>query len=252
MLALPEQFEVWQETLGWQPNQRQQWQFQQLYERVMDANRSLNLTRITDPQEFWEKHLWDSLSGIQPWLARKALGQETDAAVPDSPLRVIDIGTGAGFPGVPIAIACPHWSVTLLDSTGKKMAFVDSLLTELQLSQAKTRVDRAEAVGHDSQHRANYDLAVIRAVATASVCAEYAIPLLRVGGTAILYRGQWTAAEAESLETALQPLGAQMERLAALTTPLSQSIRHCIYLKKVKETKPIFPRPVGVPTKSPL
>ncbi|MBD2022423.1 16S rRNA (guanine(527)-N(7))-methyltransferase RsmG, partial [Leptolyngbya sp. FACHB-36] len=166
---LPEMDELWQQTIVWKPSPEQQRQFQRLYEAVLEGNRQLNLTRITEPQEFWEKHLWDSLRGIR------------DLLQVDSPQRAIDIGTGAGFPGIPIAIAQPTWTVTLLDSTRKKIAFVDRLLEELEIKTATALVGRVEQVGHDPAHRQQYDLALIRAVATANVCAEYALPLLKLG-----------------------------------------------------------------------
>lgn len=238
--VLPQAAEIWQQTLQWQPDPAQSAQFQQLYELVLAGNRQLNLTRITEPDEFWEKHLWDSLRGIQP-LAH--LAAETLA---------IDIGTGAGFPGLPIAIAQPTWTLTLLDSTRKKMAFLNELLAESGLHNAKTLTDRVEQTGHHPHHRGRYDLALIRAVATAAACAEYALPLLKVGGTAVLYRGQWTAEEAEALQLALAQLGGKLEAVEAFKTPLSESDRHCLYLCKTDPTPAQFPRPVGVPTRVPL
>lgn len=281
-VVLPEMREVWQQTLGWQPDSRQQDQFQRFYDLILQGNRQLNLTRITDPQEFWEKHLWDSLSGIKPWLGEQqkaeGRGQRVDgredekgkedredredggaehlSSSPLSPLpssyTVIDIGTGAGFPGIPVAIAHPNWTVTLLDSTRKKLAFVDQALAELGVENARTYVDRAEQIGHNSQHRAMYDLVLIRAVAAASVCAEYAIPLLKLGGTAVLYRGQWTEEEAIGLQSALEKLGGSLEHIEQFLTPLSQGVRHCLYLRKLQPTPALFPRSIGVPTQKPL
>ncbi|WP_338038670.1 16S rRNA (guanine(527)-N(7))-methyltransferase RsmG [Neosynechococcus sphagnicola] len=108
---LPELPELWEITLGWQPTAHQQQQFQQIYEQILMGNQRLNLTRITDPLEFWEKHLWDSLQGVAPLLSQPSV---------QPGLRVIDIGTGAGFPGLPVAIARPDATITLLDSTQKK------------------------------------------------------------------------------------------------------------------------------------
>jgi 16S rRNA (guanine527-N7)-methyltransferase len=179
---LPDRLDLWQQTLNWQPTAHQQQQFQQLYGCILIGNRQLNLTRLTEPIDFWEKHLWDSLRGIVPLLPTRD----------DTALKVIDIGTGAGFPGLPIAIVCSQWRVTLLDSTHKKVAFLDSLRQELRLRQVRTRCDRVETLGRSQ--RDTYDLALLRAVASAVACAEYALPLLKVGGEAILYRGQWTAA----------------------------------------------------------
>lgn len=247
---LPEMGEMWQQTLGWQPTSEQQMQFQQLFELILTGNRQLNLTRITDPMEFWEKHLWDSLA---PLFLQPTDSQPITPLLPfASPCRAIDIGTGAGFPGIPAAIVYPNWTVTLLDSTRKKMAFLDRVLETIEIQNAKTLVDRAEQVGQNSHHRAAYDLVLIRAVAAASVCAEYALPMLKIGGVAVLYRGQWTPEEENVLERALAKLGGKLERIDRLTTPLSQGIRHCVYLKKVEATSAQFPRAVGVPVQKPL
>ena len=225
---LPEMTQIWLQTLKWQPTAEQQRQFQQLYELILAGNRQLNLTRITDPIDFWEKHLWDSLRGV--------LFLENPSPSP-SPLlktqRCIDIGTGAGFPGMPIAIALPHWQVTLLDSTRKKITFLDTLIQQLGLSNVTTSIGRAEQISKQSPHQHNYDIAVIRAVGSASVCAEYALPFLKIGGLAILYRGNWTAEEGELLQPTIEQLGGQVESIEAFATPLSQSVRHCLYLRKV-------------------
>ncbi len=260
---LPDMLERWQATLGWQPSLAQQESFQYLYEAILEGNRQLNLTRILAPDEFWEKHLWDSLNGIREWLDRglpgEKLQQRGDRAAadalkgePNPPFKVIDIGTGGGFPGLPVAIAQPCWSVTLLDSTRKKIAFLDRVIKQLDIPNAQTWVDRAELVGHHPQHREAYDLALIRAVASPSVCAEYALPLLKLGGKAILYRGQWSEAEAIELEQAAQQLGAMVTAIVPSKTPLSQSIRHAIHLQKVNPTPSQFPRAVGIPSQNPL
>ncbi|MFN6570993.1 16S rRNA (guanine(527)-N(7))-methyltransferase RsmG [Dendronalium sp. ChiSLP03b] len=241
---LPEMAEIWQQTLNWQPNSQQQVQFQQLYELILKGNRQLNLTRITDPQEFWEKHLWDSLRGIAPQGQFIPSLQEGASA--------IDIGTGAGFPGVPVGIVVPNCKITLMDSTKKKITFLEKVLTELALTNAKTIVGRAEEIGQQSQCRQTYDLALIRAVGAASVCAEYALPLLKQGGLAVIYRGNWTEEETTSLQNAVTQLGGVVESIERFSTPLSTSIRHCLYLRKVEITPAKFPRPAGIPTQKPL
>lgn len=234
----------WQPTLNWQPTDEQQAQFQQLYELILEGNRQLNLTRITEPQEFWEKHLWDSLRGIAPQ-------QQFISALADG-ADVIDIGTGAGFPGVPIAIVAPQSTITLVDSTRKKINFIDTVVSELALNNVKTVVARAEEIGQQTQHRQTYDIALIRAVGNASVCAEYTLPVLKQGGLAIIYRGTWTEAETTALQSAVQQLGGKIEAIEQFVTPLSQSIRHCLYLRKIVNTPAKFPRAVGVPTQKPL
>ncbi|MBW4633395.1 MAG: 16S rRNA (guanine(527)-N(7))-methyltransferase RsmG [Iphinoe sp. HA4291-MV1] len=301
---------TWQQTLHWTPTVQQQVQFQRLYEFILEGNRQLNLTRITDPQEFWEKHLWDSLRGIAPLLRDEgdeewamgngqwAMGKtiqnhrrldrrkpplqllskfkvqnlESPPASPASPLppiprgdpesplplcssaslSFIDIGTGAGFPGIPIAIAVANSTVTLLDSTRKKISFIEKIRSALDLTNIKTLTGRSEEIGQQPQHRQTYDVALIRAVGTASVCAEYALPLLKQGGLAVIYRGNWTEEETKSLENAVNQLGGVIELVDKFTTPLSGSIRHCLFLRKVGTTPIQFPRPVGVPTQKPL
>lgn len=246
---------IWQQTLHWTPTVQQQVQFQQLYEFILEGNSQFNLTRITDPEEFWEKHLWDSLRGIVSLLRDE--GDEGDEDVistptPPTSLSFIDIGTGAGFPGLPVAIAVANSTVTLVDSTRKKIAFLEKTRTVLNLTNVKTLTGRAEEVGQQPQQRQTYDVALIRAVGTASVCAEYALPLLKQGGLAVIYRGNWTQEETKALENAVNQLGGIIELVDKFTTPLSGSIRHCLYLRKVAMTPVQFPRPVGVPNQKPL
>lgn len=225
MLMLPQMSEVWQQTLGWQPTVEQQQLFQQLYAGILDGNKQLNLTRITEPVEFWEKHLWDSLRGVRSQLSESERENQSPS------LKMIDIGTGAGFPGVPAAIAFPQSSMTLLDSTRKKIVFLDTLIAKLGLKNVTTAIGRAEAVNKKPPHRQAYDLALLRAVASASICAEYALPFLKTGGLAILYRGHWTDEETESLKPVVEKLGGVIESIEGFATPLSNGIRHCLYLR---------------------
>jgi 16S rRNA (guanine527-N7)-methyltransferase len=243
---LPQMLEQWQATLGWQPTAAQQDLFQRLYQTIVITNQSLNLTRITEPTEFWEKHLWDSLRGIQAWLP------EDPGSLDSTGLNVVDIGTGAGFPGLPIAIIKPHWKCTLVDSTRKKVKFVQDTAESLGLTGVTGLSDRAEQLGHSKYYREEYDLATIRAVAGVSVCAEYVLPLVKVGGTAILYRGQWSEEEAAACEGAVAQLGGRLDRVEIFETPLSQSMRACVYLKKLEPTSHEFPRAIGIPTQMPL
>ena len=241
--SLSETADIWQQTLNWQPTAEQQLLFQQLYELILQGNQKLNLTTITKPDEFWEKHLWDSLRGMGngEWGVRS-----TEA------LAAIDIGTGGGFPGIPVALTMANCTVTLLDSTRKKMVFLEEVVTALGLTNVKTITGRAEEIGQQTQYREKYDIAMIRAVATASVCAEYALPLLKVGGLAVVYRGTWTPEETNHLSMALEQLGGEVQSIDEFVTPLSKSVRNCLYLRKVAATPEKFPRGVGIPTQKPL
>ncbi|MBE9046694.1 16S rRNA (guanine(527)-N(7))-methyltransferase RsmG [Pleurocapsales cyanobacterium LEGE 10410] len=239
---LPQMSEIWERSLDWQPSKTQEQLFQQVYQEILQGNRQQNLTRITTPEDFWEKHLWDSLSGIVG-LEEKLLTQQ---------LQLIDIGTGAGFPGIPLAIAFPQWQVTLLDSTRKKITFVNNLIAKLQLQNATGIVARAEALGRVPGDRANYDLALVRAVSKAAVCAEYSLPFVRQGGLAILYRGHWSDEDTASLKSAVAKLGGKIELIHPWETPLSKGVRHCIYIRKHSATPKEYPRAVGIPDQQPL
>jgi 16S rRNA (guanine527-N7)-methyltransferase len=238
--GLPQMESIWSETISWCPSPEQQSKLHLLYGAVITANQKLNLTRITEPEEFWEKHLWDSLRGIGD-LIRNPVA-----------MQVVDIGTGAGFPGLPLAIARTDWQLTLVDSTAKKIGFIQEIAPALNLTNVHPLVSRIEEIGQQKEHRHQYDLALVRAVASANICAEYALPLVKIGGTAILYRGNWTEEEAESLEIAVAKLGGEISKIDRFTTPISNSIRHCIWIHKTANTHPYYPRAVGIPTLKPL
>lgn len=250
---LPAMLDIWQKTFYWQPSDRQLEQFSQLYEAIIEGNKQQNLTRITDPQEFWEKHLWDSLLGVAPLLfAEMSVAELGQDHTLNTNLSLIDIGTGAGFPGLPIAIANPDWSITIVDSTLKKINFALKTSNQLQLQNIQGITARAEDLGKQKIYREQYDLALIRAVGQPSVCAEYILPFIKVGGFAILYRGHWQESDTASLATVSELLGCSLKHIQPTTTPLSESVRHCLYLYKHSPTPKQFPRSVGIPNQKPL
>ncbi|OKH18001.1 16S rRNA (guanine(527)-N(7))-methyltransferase RsmG [[Limnothrix rosea] IAM M-220] len=233
-------FDTHKATLTWQPPTEVIAQFSELYNGIFVGNQRLNLTRITSVEDFWEKHLWDSLVALNL----------TSLDIPTM-AKVIDVGTGGGFPGLPLAIAYPEWHITLLDSTQKKITFLAELSQDLNLK-TQTIAARAETVGQDPIHREQYDLVTIRAVAKASVCLEYALPLLKIGGVAILYRGQWTPKETSQLLPAIAQCGGELIDLLTCETPITKSQRTCLYIQKKKPSDPHFPRAIGTPKQSPL
>ncbi|BBA79490.1 glucose inhibited division protein B [cyanobacterium endosymbiont of Rhopalodia gibberula] len=239
--SLPIFNQIWRETLHWEPTKSQLEQWEKLYQEIILVNRKINLTRITKPKDFWEKHLWDSLAGI-------------DAKIIDikSCSKVIDIGTGAGFPGIPVATIYPHLQVTLLDSKIKKIKCIDFILDKLKFNNCQTLIARSETIGQMKEYRETYDLVLIRAVGTPSVCTEYALPLLKIGGIAVLYRGYWHDEDKLTLKSALEKLGGKIISIKNIETPLTQSIRNFIYIKKISTTSLKFPRQIGIPTQNPL
>lgn len=232
-------FQLHQDTLPWQPSPAQLEQLGELYEGICAGNQRLNLTRITTPEDFWEKHLWDSLAAIAPDFE------------PTPATKLIDVGTGGGFPAFPLAITFPDWQITLLDSTRKKINFLNELSQQLQFN-AHGIAERAETLGHHPNHREQYDIVTIRAVGKASICAEYALPFLKINGLAILYRGQWSPEDTATLEPAIAQCGGILENVRSFSTPLTQSQRTCLYLRKTTPSKPQFPRAIGIPKQLPL
>lgn len=232
----------WHQHLGWDPSPRQLDQFQALYQAVLAGNQSQNLTRITDRTDFWEKHLWDSLRPLRSIEA-------VDTGYFEAALSVIDIGSGAGFPGIPVGIFAPAWRVSLLDATQRRMQFAQQTVSALGLTVA-TMAERAEIVGR--QQRDQYDLALNRALGSAGVCAELSLPLLKLGGYALLYRGHWDLEQEQALALACQKLGAEIKAVDPFVTPITQGIRHGILLQKVAPTPAIYPRSIGIPAKRPL
>jgi 16S rRNA (guanine527-N7)-methyltransferase len=211
-----------------------------LYEReLVDWNTRFNLTAIRDPQEIHIKHFLDSLTCL--------------LAMRDSPVgRLIDIGTGAGFPGIPIKIIVPNMQLTLVESVGKKAEFCRHVVKILDLQGVEVVQERAETLGQDPAYREYYDWAVARAVAILPVLAEYLLPLVRVGGGMLAMKGESGPAEAHSAEHALRVLGGHLRQLLPVTLPGVVEERYLVVIDKVAATPNGYPRKVGVPAKRPL
>ena len=233
--------DLWK-ALAWQPSDEQLDLLTHLQLVLRDWNSKVNLTRLVEGEDFWVSQVFDSL-----WPLRHEL------KAPDHPRRCIDVGTGGGFPGLAIAIALPGARVTLLDSVGRKTTAGAAMAAALGLSaRVDIRTERIEATGRDSACRHSFDLAVARAVAPAPVVAEYLMPLLRPDGEALLYRGQWTEADALQLNRALQPLQATIRRVQQQNLPGERGIRHVIRVQSDTPCPTNYPRAIGVPAKFPL
>ncbi len=211
-----------------------------LYEReLVDWNMRFNLTAIRDPQEIHIKHFLDSLTCLLP-MRDKPIG------------RLIDVGTGAGFPGIPLKIVNPQLQLTLVESVGKKAEFCRHVANILDLKGVEVLQERVEVIGQDSAYREQYDWAVARAVAILPVLAEYLLPLVRVGGSMLAMKGESGPAEAHSGEHALRVLGGHLRQLMPVMLPGVAEERYLVVIDKVAATPDTYPRKVGVPAKRPL
>ena len=198
-----------------------------------------NLTAIRDIEGIRTKHFLDSFSCILAWKE-----------IP--PKRLIDVGTGAGFPGIPLKILYPSMELTLVELVGKKTSFCRHVVEILKLQSVEVLTARAEEVGQMPAQRESYDWAVARAVANLPVLAEYLLPLVRVGGRMIAQKGHSAPAEAHNAEKAFRLLGGQMRSLLPVTLPGVAEDRYLVVVDKVAATPLMYPRKPGYPAKSPL
>lgn len=204
------------------------------------ANQQLNLTAITDTSEIVTRHFLDSLS-LVPLL-------------PDTParLQIIDVGTGAGFPGLPLKFARPQHHITLNDSVGKKCDYLRALVTDLALKDIEVVHGRAEDLGQHPDHREAYDVAAARAVAHLPVLLEYLLPLVRVGGVALVMKGPSAAEELAASDNALRTLGGHLRELREVQLPGLADPHILAIIDKIACTPPAYPRRPGMPAKRPL
>jgi 16S rRNA (guanine527-N7)-methyltransferase len=211
-----------------------------IYEQqLLDWNTRYNLTAIDIPKQIRIKHFLDSLSCI--------------LAMRNTPIdRVTDVGTGAGFPGLPLKIICPKMNLTLIESVSKKTAFCQHITRSIKLSGVEILQQRAEAVAAQPDTREQSDWAIARAVATLPILVEYLIPLVRVGGFALAMKGESGPAEAQSAEQAIQILGGQIHQLIPVTLPGVEDQRYLVVIEKIAATPDRFPRRIGIPAKRPL
>lgn len=206
---------------------------------LLEWNERFNLTRITDHRDIVIKHYLDSLTCLA------AIKFPLDA-------RVVDVGTGAGFPGIPMEIARPDLNLGLLDSTRKRLAFLEAAAQELQLGGVSLLLGRAEDAGQDLERREYYDASVARAVAKMNVLAEYCLPLVRVGGFALIQKGPDVDEELREAGPAITLLGGELEGVANLTLPHSDAKRNLIIIRKILPTPSFYPRRPAVVQREPL
>lgn len=213
-------------------------QFRAYYELLMEENQKYNLTSIKGEKEVAVKHFLDSLTCVQ------FLEQE--------PLHLMDIGTGAGFPGVPLKILMPKIKLVLVDSVRKKVEFLEMLITKLGFSDAQARWDRAEIMGNSVVYREKSDVVVSRAVASLNVLAELCLPLVRPGGLFLAMKGPGAHEEAETAQKAIKLLGGVIEKVEARILPFIPEERNLILMRKENTTPNNYPRRPGIPAKKPI
>lgn len=212
-------------------------QFDMFYEMLTEKNKVMNLTGITEFPEVVEKHFLDSLS----------LCRVIDL---HQPLSVLDLGTGAGFPGIPLKIVFPELSVTLMDSLQKRVRFLHEVIEKLGFTSIEAVHGRAEEYARNSVYRESFDLCVSRAVANLSVLAEYCLPFVKTGGRFAAYKSGSADGEAKEAERACSLLGGRIEEIYKFD--LGESKRSFILIKKIKKTPGLYPRKAGTPVRSPL
>ncbi|MBE5820017.1 MAG: 16S rRNA (guanine(527)-N(7))-methyltransferase RsmG [Clostridiales bacterium] len=204
---------------------------------VIECNEKINLTAITDENEFIIKHIVDSLTVI-PYI--------------EDGMKVIDVGTGAGFPGIPLKIVNPTLKITLLDSLNKRIVFLENVIKELNLNEINTIHSRAEDCGKNKDTREKFDIAIARAVAPLNVLLEYLIPLIKVKGKCICMKSIRGQEEINVAKKALQVLNGTIEKNIEITLPNTDMNRNIIIVNKQKETSKIYPRKAGTPSKTPI
>ena len=211
--------------------------FETYYDMLIDRNKVMNLTAITEFDEVMDKHFLDSI-----YLFR-SIELKAD-------YKLIDIGTGAGFPGIPLKIVFPELKITLLDSLNKRVGFLNDVIDELNLNDIEAIHGRAEDIARDKAYRASYDIAVSRAVANLSTLSEYCLPFVKIGGKFVSYKSGDCADEVDNAKAAIHLLGGKINKIDEFS--YSNNSRSFIVIDKVMNTSNKYPRKAGLPSKKPL
>lgn len=211
--------------------------FETYYDMLIDRNKVMNLTAITEFDEVMDKHFLDSV-----YLFR-SIKLEAD-------YKLIDIGTGAGFPGIPLKIVFPELKITLLDSLNKRVGFLNDVIEELNLNDIEAIHGRAEDIARNKAYRASYDIAVSRAVANLSTLSEYCLPFVKIGGKFVSYKSGDCADEVDNAKAAIHLLGGKINKIDEFS--YSNNSRSFIVIDKVMNTSNKYPRKAGLPSKKPL
>ena len=222
-----------------QYNDEQIEQFRSYYELLTEWNKKINLTAITGYEDVVRKHFIDSI------LICSLLDLNKD-------IRIIDVGTGAGFPGIPIKILNPDCRIVLLDSLNKRVRFLETVVDELGLDNVECIHGRAEDVSREKNYRASFDLSVSRAVANLSTLCEYCIPFLKKGGMFVSYKSDKADDEINGSENAVRTLGSEITSVKEIALPETDIVRKFVMITNKKQVSNIYPRKAGIPAKDPL
>jgi 16S rRNA (guanine527-N7)-methyltransferase len=214
-------------------------QFEQYYETLVEWNEKMNLTAITDKQEVYLKHFYDSITAAFYFDFTKSLS-------------ICDVGAGAGFPSIPIKICFPHLKITIVDSLQKRIGFLDHLTKVLQLDHVSLYHDRAETFGRKPEMREGFDIVTARAVARLSVLSELCLPLVKIGGTFIAMKAAAIQEEYEHGKKAIEVLGGKVIDIKNFRLPNEGSERNIMLIQKVRSTPKKYPRKPGTPNKTPI
>lgn len=218
---------------------RQLEQFIIYYELLVEWNSFMNLTAITDYDEVMKKHFVDSVSMVKAYDL-------------NSSISLIDIGTGAGFPGLPLKIVFPELKITLMDSLNKRVKFLNEVILKLELDHIEAIHDRAEDLSRNTAYREKFDVCVSRAVANLSTLSEYCLPFVKVGGQFISYKSEKANNELVVAENAITILGGKLIKQTEFCLPYSKIYRNLVCIEKIKPTHHKYPRKAGLPAKEPL
>ena len=214
-----------------------QQQFEDYMKLLLEWNEKINLTAITEEDDIILKHFVDSLTILKYIKEGKT---------------IVDVGTGAGFPGLPVKIARDDADVTLVDSLNKRILFLEDVIEKLKLKKIKTLHFRAEEFGQNKKYRESFDIATSRAVANLSTLVEYLLPLVKVGGICICMKGSEIVEELENSKKAINVLGGEIERVEEFTLPESDIKRNIVIIRKINSTPIKYPRKAGTPSKEPI
>lgn len=229
--------------IGIEISTKQETQFQKYYDLLIEYNKVMNLTAITEYEDVVEKHFVDSLAIVKAF-SKSYILEEIG--------KVIDIGTGAGFPGIPLKIVFPNLKITLLDSLNKRIKFLNTVIDELQLENIETIHGRAEDFAKQVKYREQYDICVSRAVANLSTLSEYCIPYVKTGGYFLPYKSGDIEQELKEAQKAIEILGGKLEDTVKFELPGTDIKRSLVKIEKAKITNKKYPRKAGLPSKEPL